>query len=204
MAMVGEPPIELGYRHRSAAVAIDADDDGTMWEDPGEPSGRPGFRAPHVPITVDGMERSTLDLFGRRLVVLAGPDGESWCAAARTASASTGVPLDAHRIRADVTDATGGLQTSYGTGSTGAVLVRPDGFVAWRATASHADPEGELAQALGMALGPRPQALPRTQKRSPRSASSLASCSRWISRTRAGVIASSGETSSISRLVLSS
>jgi 2-polyprenyl-6-methoxyphenol hydroxylase-like FAD-dependent oxidoreductase len=153
MAIVGEPPIELGYRHRSAAVAIDADDDGAMWEDPGEPSGRPGFRAPHVPITVDGVERSTLDLFGRRFVVLAGPDGESWCAAARAASASTGVPLDAHRIGADVTDATDELEPSYGTGPTGAVLVRPDGFVAWRATASHADPEGELAQALGAALG---------------------------------------------------
>ena len=104
MAIVGEPPIELGYRHRSAAVVIDADDDGAMWEDPGEPSGRPGFRAPHVPITVDDMERSTLDLFGRRFVVLAGPDGESWCAAARAASASTGVSLDAHRIGADVTE----------------------------------------------------------------------------------------------------
>src|SRR4051812_21778585 len=44
----------------------------------------------------------------------------------------------------------------------------------------------------------------RTQKFSPRSASSFASCSRWISRTRAGVIASAGSTSSICRLVLSS
>src|SRR3954452_14652242 len=43
-----------------------------------------------------------------------------------------------------------------------------------------------------------------TQKFSPRSASSSASCSRWISRTRAGVIASAGSTSSICRLVLSS
>ena len=44
----------------------------------------------------------------------------------------------------------------------------------------------------------------RIQKRSPRSVSSFASCSRWISRTRAGVMASSGLTSSITRLVLSS
>jgi putative peptidoglycan lipid II flippase len=43
-----------------------------------------------------------------------------------------------------------------------------------------------------------------TQKRSPRSASSSASCSRWISRTRAGVTPSSGLTSSSTRLVLSS
>jgi len=33
------------------------------------------------------------------------------------------------------------------------VLVRPDGFVAWRASAPHPDPEDELARALGAALG---------------------------------------------------
>jgi putative polyketide hydroxylase len=61
--------------------------------------------------------------------------------------------LDAYRVGADVIDTTGGLETSYGTGAAGAVLVRPDGFIAWRASASHADPESELAHALGTALG---------------------------------------------------
>ena len=72
MPIVGEAPIELGYRHLSAAVLAETDDDGALWEDPGEPSGRPGFRAPHVPITVAGVERSALDLFGRGFVLLAG------------------------------------------------------------------------------------------------------------------------------------
>jgi 2-polyprenyl-6-methoxyphenol hydroxylase-like FAD-dependent oxidoreductase len=153
MPIVAEAPIELGYRHCSAAVVAGADDDGAMWEDPGEPSGRPGFRAPHVPITVDGVERSTLDLFGRDFVLLAGSDGESWCAAARAAGVSAGVPLQASRIGSDVTEATGRLETAYGTGPAGAVLVRPDGFIAWRATAPHADPEGELSSALGAAVG---------------------------------------------------
>ncbi len=48
MPIVGEAPIELGYRHLSAAVVAGADDDGALWEDPGEPSGRPGFRAPRT------------------------------------------------------------------------------------------------------------------------------------------------------------
>jgi hypothetical protein len=53
--------------------------------------------------------------------------------------------------------------------------------------------------------GPRHRAAgSRTQKRSPRSASSLAYCSAKISFARAGVTASSGLTSSIWRLVLSS
>ena len=150
-----EATIELGYRHRSAAVLLGPDDDETVWEDPREPSGRPGFRAPHVPVTVEGSERSTLDLFGRDFVVLAGADGEGWCAGGRAAGDSLGVPLQAYRIGADVDDAGGGLEASYATGTAGAVLVRPDGFIAWRASASGDDPEGELSVALGAALGRR-------------------------------------------------
>ena len=152
MPIVPEAPVELGYRHRSPAVLADAGDDET-WEDPATPSGRPGFRAPHVPVTVDGVEQSTLDLFGRGFVLLAGPDGERWCAAARSTGEALGVPVQAHRVGADVNDANGALEPSYGTGPAGAVLVRPDGFIAWRTSASHADPENELCGALGAALG---------------------------------------------------
>jgi 2-polyprenyl-6-methoxyphenol hydroxylase-like FAD-dependent oxidoreductase len=148
--IVPEAPVELGYRHRSDAV-LGTDDE--TWEDPATPSGRPGFRAPHVPVTVGGVERSSLDLFGREFVLLAGPDGESWCAAARTAGESFGVPVEPYRIGSEVTDAAGVLEATYGTGAEGAVLVRPDGFVAWRASAPHPDPEDELSGALGAALG---------------------------------------------------
>ena len=149
--LVGEAAVELGYRYRSVAVAGTADDDAT-WEDPGEPSGRPGFRAPHLPITVGGAERSTVDLFGRRFVVLAGLAGESWRAAARAAGSALGVPVDAYRVGDDVIDPSGSFERLYGTGPGGAVLVRPDGFVAWRASATHPAPETELADALGAAL----------------------------------------------------
>ena len=155
MPVVHEATIELGYRHRSAAIVAGPADDDAMWEDPGEPSGRPGFRAPHVPVTVDGVEQSTLDVFGRGFVVLAAPDGEDWCAAARAVGPSLGVTVDAYRIGAEVVDAASMFETAYGTGPAGAVLVRPDGFVSWRASAAHADPEGELAGALGAALGGR-------------------------------------------------
>jgi 2-polyprenyl-6-methoxyphenol hydroxylase-like FAD-dependent oxidoreductase len=154
MPIVDEATVELGYRHRSTAVVVGADDD-AIWEDPREPSGRPGFRAPHVPVTVDGVERSTLDLFGRNFVVLAGSDGDRWCGAARAASSSLGVPVHASRIGAEVADAAGEVEAVYGIGPGGAVLVRPDGFVVWRATELQPDPEGELVGALGAALGRR-------------------------------------------------
>jgi 2-polyprenyl-6-methoxyphenol hydroxylase-like FAD-dependent oxidoreductase len=153
MPVVGEPEIELGYRHRSSAVSVEPGDDGAMWENPGEASGRPGFRAPHLPVTTGGVERSTLDLFGHGFVVLAGSAGERWCTAARGAGASLGVPVDAYRLGADVLDATGAIETVYGTGTAGAALVRPDGFVSWRAAGGEADVENELACALGAALG---------------------------------------------------
>ncbi len=106
--------------------------------------------------------------------MLAGPEGENWCDAARAAGDASGVPVKAYRFGADVTDASGGLEAAYGTGPAGAVLVRPDGFIAWRATASHGDPEGELAGALGAALGRtagsrRTRLRLRRRRREPRS-----------------------------------
>jgi hypothetical protein len=60
-----------------------------------------------------------------------------------------------HRIGADVKDAAGGFEAAFGTGAAGAVLVRPDGLIAWRASASVEDLEDELSGALGAALGRR-------------------------------------------------
>jgi len=131
---VPDPPIELGHRYRSSAVIAEGDDDGSICENPHEPTGRPGTRAAHV--AVDG--RSTLDLFGRGFVVLSA--AEPWCAAAR------GAGIDAHRIEAP------GFAEAYGTGTEGAVLVRPDGFIAWRAREARPDRERELSSALARVL----------------------------------------------------
>ena len=152
MPIVGEAPIRLSCRHLSAAVLAETDETARCGGT-GEPSGRPGFRAPHVPITVAGVERSALDLFGRGFVLLAGSGGESWSAAAHAAGASLGVSVDVHAIGTDVGDPSGMFEAAYGTGPAGAVLVRPDGSVVWRATAASADPEGDLSGALGAALG---------------------------------------------------
>ena len=153
MPLVDEAAVEIGYRYRSSAVGAAAEDDAT-WENPREPTGRPGFRAPSLPIALDGVERSTVDLFGRQFVVLggSGSGGESWCTAARGAGSALGVPVEAHRLGADVTDLSGTLEAAFGIGPDRAALVRPDGFVAWRASATHSDPETEIASALGAAL----------------------------------------------------
>src|SRR3954467_5435754 len=71
-----EPPIddlsiEIGTLVRSSAVVAEPGADGAVLEHPPTPRGRPGARAPHVPLG-DG---STLDLLGGGFVLLVGPDG---------------------------------------------------------------------------------------------------------------------------------
>jgi 2-polyprenyl-6-methoxyphenol hydroxylase-like FAD-dependent oxidoreductase len=152
MPVVHEVPIELGYRYRSAAV-VATDGDETMWEDACEPSGRPGFRAPHAWIDRDGAECSTLDLFGGDFVLVAGANGEQRRRAAERAASSLGIAVAAYRVGAEIAGPTDSLETLYGIGPEGAALVRPDGFVAWRASSADAGGEQALADALGSILG---------------------------------------------------
>lgn len=148
--VVGDLNIDLGYRYDSTAVISEDNGDGALHGSPRESKGLPGSRAPHVFLERDGEEVSTLDLFGRRFVLLAGSEAGAWCEAARDAAAELNVELDVHAVGADggLGDPGGALADAYGITATGAVLVRPDGFVAWRAPSA----DGASAGALGSAL----------------------------------------------------
>jgi putative polyketide hydroxylase len=147
--------IAFGYQYRSSAV-VGAPDDGAPPLPPEQLTGQPGTRAPHLVVTVadDGRQCSTIDLYGRRFVLLAGADGAAWVKAADAVSESLGVPLDAYRfgveLRARQTAADGA--GAHGIAPAGALLVRPDGFVAWRSTGAVADPTVELERALQATL----------------------------------------------------
>jgi 2-polyprenyl-6-methoxyphenol hydroxylase-like FAD-dependent oxidoreductase len=148
--IVSEDAVELGYRYHSDAVQAEADDDGLVWEDPHAPTARPGTRAPHLFLDRDGDSVSTLDLFGPDFVLLAGAEGESWRSAAKSAADHLGVPVEAYREGDDFESER--FAELYGVGSSGAVLVRPDGFVAWRAAGPAGDAAAELRGALARAL----------------------------------------------------
>ncbi|MEE3921351.1 hypothetical protein V2I01_33335 [Micromonospora sp. BRA006-A] len=79
-AGVGYNEVILGFRCLSGAVLPEPDDDGARVEDPLRPSGRAGFRAPHVWITRSGARASILELFGDGWVLIAGD--EAWRAPA--------------------------------------------------------------------------------------------------------------------------
>ncbi len=148
MPIVDEATVELGYRYHSAAVVPEPDDDGTLWENPHEPTGRPGSRAPHLALAnLPGGGSSTLDLVRRGFALLAGADGQAWCDAAEAAGAELGIAIESRCM----TDAPGFAEL-YGTGAAGAVLLRPDGFVAWRARSAAGDGGKVLAGALRQIL----------------------------------------------------
>ncbi|HEV7652016.1 MAG TPA: hypothetical protein VGP26_28005 [Actinophytocola sp.] len=102
------------------------------------PTATPGCRAPHHPLPGG---RSTIDLFDRDFVLLAA-SGE-WEAAAR-------LPLSC-RVIADPDWA-----AAYGIGPAGAVLVRPDGHVAWRRAELGESPVADLTAALARVTAGRP------------------------------------------------
>ncbi|GHB16710.1 FAD-dependent oxidoreductase [Streptomyces viridiviolaceus] len=148
---VGYPETLLGFRYRSAAV-LATDDDPARVENPLEPSGRPGFRGPHVEVDRAGERVSTVDLFGDGWTLLAGELGEEWADAAGTAAAGLGVPVRAFRLGADLTDPGETVADRYDIGKAGASLVRPDGIVAWRTDESPADAAGTLTDVLRRVL----------------------------------------------------
>ncbi|GCE29313.1 FAD-binding monooxygenase [Dictyobacter alpinus] len=123
--------VMYGYRYRSGAVYYENDDD-VLFEN--EPSGRTGTRAPHVWLSHNGRQISILDLYGSKFVLLAGFDGQSWQELFAQATNRLGLSMDLHRIGQDqpYSDGDGSFLASYGISDSGAVLVRPDGFIAWR------------------------------------------------------------------------
>jgi 2-polyprenyl-6-methoxyphenol hydroxylase-like FAD-dependent oxidoreductase len=153
LSEIGEPvdqiELALGFRYRSDAVLIE-DDDPSPTENPNRPSGRAGFRAPHVPIVVEGVSKSIVDLLGHGWVLLA--NGPGWPAAAREVSAETGVPLTCFEAGADFADPEALFAARSGLEPGGASLVRPDGIVAWRVAAGIEDPAGRLWDVLGNLL----------------------------------------------------
>jgi hypothetical protein len=146
----------IGYQYRSAAVVTDqpapADPDAVSLVD--ELRGQPGTRVPHVWLRQGGERRSTLDLLGPGFTLLTGGNGARWSAAAAATSAALGVQIGIHRIGrdGDVVDLDGAWAQVTGLAPDGAMLVRPDDFVGWRADQLPADPEHELHQALSVIL----------------------------------------------------
>ncbi|MHA6764268.1 aromatic-ring hydroxylase C-terminal domain-containing protein [Streptacidiphilus sp. PAMC 29251] len=135
---------DLGFAYASGAILPDHSPAPDFAPEHYTPSARPGHRAPAVALP-DG--RSTLDLFDDSFTLLTGRDGQPWQDAAQ--EVGSGAWLRTLAVdQGPLAEAAADLHTAYGISTGGAVLVRPDGHVAWRAAALPDDPAGALRTAL--------------------------------------------------------
>jgi putative polyketide hydroxylase len=134
----------LGASYESSAVMPDGSQPAAALDPLGEylPTGRPGHRAPHLWLD-DARVVSTLDLFGEGFVLLTTPAGTAWHTAVQRESH---IPIQVHVI--DHPEWPG----LYGVGPLGAVLVRPDGYVGFRAVGAPTD-SNDLGATLARLVG---------------------------------------------------
>ncbi|WP_031485729.1 FAD-dependent oxidoreductase [Streptomyces bicolor] len=148
--------VALCYRYASNAV-VGASPEQPIVPDSFQLGGEPGSRAPHMWVMRGAGRISTLDLYERSYVLLAGSGGQKWRSAVEKASRNLGVPVEAYLVGtgADhdlVPERDADWAELHGTAEDGAVLVRPDGFVAWRADAAMPDADRVLTNVLQTVL----------------------------------------------------
>ncbi|MFG2685246.1 FAD-dependent oxidoreductase [Streptomyces sp. NPDC048405] len=150
--------VALGYRYPQGAV-VGADPATPVVPEGLDLTGAPGSRAPHLWLRRGEERLSTLDLYEDSLVLLsdaAQPTG--WHEAATEVAAALHVPLKPYRVGgtpgADLVpdDEETDWARAHGVTRGGAVLIRPDGFVAWRSPGPAPDPEAMLRQVVGTVL----------------------------------------------------
>jgi len=146
----------LGYQYLSQAV-IQSDDNTPASAPSLALTGQAGTRAPHLWLERDGVAISTLDLFDQHFVLLTGAAGEVWTEAARKVAATLKIELDIYSIgpKADLRDPSDSWAATYKVAEAGAVLVRPDGVIAWRNPDSETPATAltKLEQAFSQLLG---------------------------------------------------
>ncbi|MGM1079278.1 FAD-dependent oxidoreductase [Streptomyces sp. H28] len=146
--------VALAYRYPRGAV-VGADPAAPVVPDGVRLVGEPGSRAPHVWLERAGTRISTLDLYERTPVLLSAAGADCpWHAAAARVAERLSVPLTAYRVGdgpdTDLRPVDGAdWAGAHGITAGGAVLVRPDGFVAWRSEGPVTDPARVLREAVG-------------------------------------------------------
>uniref|UniRef100_UPI00357144FB FAD-dependent oxidoreductase n=1 Tax=Streptomyces djakartensis TaxID=68193 RepID=UPI00357144FB len=150
--------VDLNQRYpaeSSAAIVPDGTPDPGFDRDPElhhQPSTRPGARLPHAWITSGTRTLSTLDTVGRgRFTLLTGIGGEAWVRAAEAQEAEIATVVIGPGQEYE--DPYGDWARLSEISDGGALLVRPDGFVAFRHASAAPDAGELLADALRRILG---------------------------------------------------
>ncbi|KAF9884376.1 hypothetical protein FE257_001832 [Aspergillus nanangensis] len=152
--------IQLGQRYSdSCAVCYDGTPfpahrrDSTLFY---EPTTHPGAYLPHVWLEHEGRRVSTLDIFPfGTFGLIVGVGGGPFVAAAQQVAQETGIAIPVYDVgyRCTYNDVLGEWRTVCEIGDRGALLVRPDRFVAWRSVDRPSDPLQALRSAVRHILG---------------------------------------------------
>lgn len=154
-----EHNVEYGYTYDSAAIVPDGSPERHN-PDPiriYQPGTRPGEPLPHSWLEdFEGHRLSTMDLVRPgHFLLIAGEQGTDWVEATRKVATALDVPLDAITVGhsdGDFFDPNSTWNRHREITERGALLVRPDRFVAWRSAAEAADPAAELTSAFSRIL----------------------------------------------------
>ena len=153
--------VETNQNYRSNAVVPDGTPDSDAPRDEELyhfATTRPGRHLPHLWVTRDQQRVSTFDLCGKGgFSLLTGVSGGAWRDAAREIFERLGVPIRVHTIGhgGDYEDSYGDYAAQSEVEEDGAILVRPDHIVGWRAATLPANPAAALGDALEQILGLR-------------------------------------------------
>lgn len=151
--------VDLGQRYSSSAVI----DDGRPWPTSDEDdqlhyiaSTHPGSTIPHAWLQHGDRLVSSLDAVGKgRFTLVTGIADHGWRDAAAAVAGELGLDLAVVQfaVRGEYDDVLGQWARVRDITDTGALLVRPDRFVAWRQNSIPSDPRAALSSALRSILG---------------------------------------------------
>ncbi|KOG61373.1 hypothetical protein ADK77_32330 [Streptomyces antibioticus] len=150
--------LDYGYVYESAAVVADgtgkpvSPDEIRLYQ----PSTRPGHPLPHAWVERSGERLALRSLtHGGHFALIAGEDGRPWIEAAEKIAQARQLPLRSARVgldKVDLIDIRLAWQRNRAISAQGALLVRPDGHVAYRSIGAADDPVAALTAVLDQIL----------------------------------------------------
>jgi hypothetical protein len=148
MPPLDDAAIELGAIFRSSAVHADGAAEVAPERPLDDPHARTwtvGARVPHLPLTGDGTQSSTLDAAGPGFALLADQGYDVWRRVAGEVEEALGVAIAVRPVEVDsLPEPAEPPAATAGAGWTGAALIRPDGVIAWKPRAPAAEAAGQL------------------------------------------------------------